>query len=159
VTHVETCRASTEKISTESLTCDPPKSLFAPIHPTDMILRQWLPQTHRMASTIVSFRLGGSVQNARGAKKRVLGGNPDVRLYVVRAMPADSVPKAPIGIEETAIAHLTRFPPTSLAYRPAFGVRKIERVTQRGQCKLTVLQYVLRSTRSKNVWYLLNRNP
>ena len=47
-----------------------------------------IPQTHRSASPIVSFGLGGSVQNARGAKKRVLGGNPDVHLYVVGAMPA-----------------------------------------------------------------------
>jgi hypothetical protein len=36
------------------------------------------------------------VQNARGAKKRVLGGNPDVHLYVIGAMPAGNVGKAPI---------------------------------------------------------------
>jgi hypothetical protein len=88
VTHVQICRPSTGKISTRTLSCDPPKSLFAPRAQTNMILCMLLTQTHRSASTIVSHWFGPSVQNARGAKKRVLGGNPDVRLYVIGAMPA-----------------------------------------------------------------------
>jgi hypothetical protein len=98
VTHVETCRASTEKISTPTPPCDRQKSSLLPKHATNMILCTLPTQTHRSASPIVSFRLRASVTNARGAKKRVLGGNPDVRLYVVGAMPARNVQKAPIDL-------------------------------------------------------------
>jgi hypothetical protein len=87
VTHVETCRASTEKISTPTPPCDRQKSSLLPKHATNMILCTLPTQTHRSASPIVSFRLRALVTNARGAKKQVLGGNPDVRLYVVGAMP------------------------------------------------------------------------
>jgi hypothetical protein len=100
VTHVQICRPSTGKISQETLSRDPPKLLFAPRAQTNMILCMLLTQTHRSASTIVSHWFGPSVQNARGAKKRVLGGNPDVHLYVIGAMPATAVRKAPIGSYE-----------------------------------------------------------
>jgi hypothetical protein len=100
VTHVQICRPSTRKISQETLSRDPPKSLFARRAQTNMILCMLLTQTHRSASTIVSHWFGPSVQNARGAKKRVLVANPDVRLYVIGAMPAYNVQKAPIALFE-----------------------------------------------------------
>jgi hypothetical protein len=51
----------------------PNKSIFAPRPSTSMILCMLLTQTHRSASTIVSYWFGPSVQNARGAKKQVFG--------------------------------------------------------------------------------------
>jgi hypothetical protein len=98
VTHVETCRASTEKISTPTPPCDRQKSSLLPKHATNMILCTLPTQTHRSASPIVSFRLRASVTNARGAKKRVLGGNPDVRLYVSVQCQSTAVRKAPIAM-------------------------------------------------------------
>jgi hypothetical protein len=97
VTHVETRRSSTEKISTPTPPCDRRKSIFAPRAQTNMILCMLLTQTHRSASTIVSHWFGPSVQKAKSSNRRVFGGNPDLRLYVIRAMPADNVPKAPIA--------------------------------------------------------------
>jgi hypothetical protein len=101
VTHVETCRASTEKISTPTPPCDRQKSSLLPKHATNMILCTLPTQTHRSASPIVSFRLRALVTNARGAKKRVSGG---VRLYVIGAMPARNVQKAPIGRLQCTVA-------------------------------------------------------